>query len=163
MPKFETERVVAHSAQAMFDLVADVEQYPHFVPLCERLVVRGRQSEGEREVLIADMTIAYKIVRETFTTKVVLDRASQTIRADYIDGPFKHLENIWRFVPDDGGHCRIRFSIDYEFRSRTLSMLMGSVFDKAFRKFAEAFEKRADAVYGKSREGARLSAHGPIR
>lgn len=149
MPKFDTERLVGHSASAMFDLVADVEKYPAFVPLCERLVVRGRQGGEGRDVLIADMTVAYKIVRETFTTKVVLDKSAQTIRADYLDGPFKHLENHWTFVPVDAGHCRIRFSIDYEFRSRALSMLMGTVFDKAFRKFAEAFEKRADAVYGK--------------
>lgn len=151
MPRFDTERTVAHSAEAMFALVADVDRYPEFVPLCEKLSVRGRQSAGGgREVLIADMTVAYKIVRETFTTKVVLDQAAGTIRADYLDGPFKHLENIWTFVPIDGGHCRIRFAIDYEFRSRTLSMLMGTVFDKAFRKFADAFEKRADVVYGKS-------------
>ncbi|MBZ9937865.1 type II toxin-antitoxin system RatA family toxin [Mesorhizobium sp. BR1-1-16] len=150
MPHFDTERTVAHSAEAMFALVSDVDKYPEFVPLCEKLTVRGRQSSGTRDVLIADMTVAYKIVRETFTTKVVLDEAAQTIRADYLDGPFKHLENIWTFTPIDDGHCKIRFSIDYEFRSRTLSMLMGTVFDKAFRKFADAFEKRADAVYGKA-------------
>jgi len=150
MPHFDTERTVAHSAEAMFALVADVEKYPEFVPLCEKLAVRGRQSSGARDVLIADMTVAYKIVRETFTTKVVLDKAAGTIRADYLDGPFKHLENIWTFTPVDAGSCVIRFSIDYEFRSRALSMLMGTVFDKAFRKFADAFEKRADVVYGKA-------------
>ncbi len=150
MPHFDTERRVAHSAEAMFALVADVGKYPEFVPLCEKLTVRGRQSSGGREVLIADMTVAYKIVRETFTTKVVLDEAARTIRADYLDGPFKHLENIWTFTPIDAHHSIVGFTIDYEFRSRTLSMLMGTVFDKAFRKFADAFEKRADAVYGKA-------------
>ncbi|MBN9432323.1 MAG: type II toxin-antitoxin system RatA family toxin [Bosea sp.] len=150
MPKYDTERRVSHSAEAMFDLVADVSKYPEFVPLCEALTVRGRQTSGTREVLIADMTVAYKIVRETFTTKVVLDKAAGTISAEYLDGPFKHLDNLWTFTPDGPDHCRVRFAIDYEFRSRALSMLMGSVFDKAFRKFAEAFEKRADVVYGKS-------------
>ncbi|MCX5494109.1 type II toxin-antitoxin system RatA family toxin [Kaistia dalseonensis] len=150
MPSFKTERRVAHSADEMFALVADVEQYPKFVPLCERLIVRGRQQDAAREVLVADMTVAYKIVRETFTTKVVLDRLGSTIRADYLDGPFKHLENIWSFAAIDAEHSVIRFSIDYEFRSRTLSTLMGAVFDKAFRKFADAFEKRADEIYGKA-------------
>lgn len=150
MPHFTTERTVAHSADEMFALVADVEKYPEFVPLCERLAVRGRRQDGAREVLIADMTVAYKIIRETFTTKVVIDPAGPSIRADYLDGPFKHLENVWTFAAIDAGHCVIRFEIDYEFRSRTLSMLMGTVFDKAFRKFADAFEKRADAVYGTS-------------
>jgi coenzyme Q-binding protein COQ10 len=148
MPSFQTERRVAHSAEQMFALVADVEQYPKFVPLCEKLVVRGRQKEPAREVLIADMTVAYKFIRETFATKVVLDSGASTIRADYLDGPFKRLENIWSFAAIDAEHSMIRFSIDYEFRSRTLSALMGTVFDKAFRKFADAFEKRADAIYG---------------
>ena len=148
MPSFATERRVGHSAEEMFALVADVEKYPQFVPLCERLVIRGRKPDGAREVLIADMTVAYKIVRETFTTKVVLDRDAGTIRAEYLDGPFKHLDNLWTFAALDGGHSNISFTIDYEFRSRTLSALMGTVFDKAFRKFADAFEKRADAIYG---------------
>ena len=148
MPSFTTERHVGHTADEMFTLVADVEKYPQFVPLCERLVIRGRKPEGEREVLIADMTVAYKFIRETFTTKVVLDRAAGTIRAQYLDGPFKHLDNVWTFTPVDGGHSKVNFEIDYEFRSRTLSALMGAVFDKAFRKFADAFEKRADAIYG---------------
>jgi coenzyme Q-binding protein COQ10 len=148
MPHFETDRHVRHSADEMFALVADVEQYPKFVPLCERLVVRARRAEDLKEVLVADMTVAYKFIRETFTTKVLLDRPGGTIRADYLDGPFRHLENIWTFTATDAASCAIRFSIDYEFRSRTLSLVMGAVFDKAFRKFADAFEKRADVVYG---------------
>jgi coenzyme Q-binding protein COQ10 len=147
MPHYSTERTVRHSADEMFALVADVEKYPLFVPLCERLIVRSRRTDGTREVLIADMTVAYKIIRETFSTKVVVDPEGRTIRADYLDGPFKHLENIWTFTPGGPASSAVSFSIDYEFRSRTLSMLMGSVFDKAFRKFADAFEKRADAIY----------------
>ena len=161
MPHFDTERTVAHSADAMFALVADVEKYPEFVPLCEKLAVRGRQSSGARDVLIADMTVAYKIVRETFTTKVVLDRKAGTIRAEYLDGPFKHLDNVWTFKAVDGGHSTVHFAIDYEFRSRTLSALMGTVFDKAFRKFADAFEKRADVVYGKAGAARPVSPPAP--
>ena len=148
MPSFQTERRVKHSAAEMFDLVADVESYPRFVPLCERLVIRGRTKVDGMDILVADMTIAYKIVRETFTSRVALDRPGLKITANYLDGPFRHLDNRWSFEPISARESIIRFSIDYEFRSRTLSALMGAVFDRAFRKFAEAFEARADEVYG---------------
>lgn len=148
MPSFANDRRVRHSAEKMFDLVADVESYPSFVPLCERLVVRGRASTNGKEVLVADMTIAYKLIRETFTSRVTLDRPGLKIDVAYLDGPFRHLDNRWTFTPVAENESNVHFSIDYEFRSRTLGALMGVVFDKAFRKFAEAFEARADEVYG---------------
>lgn len=131
----------------MFDLVADVERYPEFVPFCEMLLVRGRRREGERDVLVADMTVGYKLIRETFTSKVTLDRAALEIRADYLDGPFRALENTWRFRPLPEGGCEISFRISYEFRSRALALLMGALFDRVFRRFSEAFEARADHIY----------------
>ncbi len=132
----------------MFALVADIEAYPQFVPLCENLTVRGRTREGEREILVADMSVGYKAIRETFTTRVTLDHAANTIQAEYLDGPFRHLDSHWSFTPDGDDACRVGFAIDYEFRSRVLAAVMGGVFDRAFRKFAEAFEARADVVYG---------------
>ncbi len=148
MPHFNTTRQVHHSATDMFDLVADIESYPHFVPLCQSLTVHSRRTISGREVLTATMTIAYKFIRESFTTRVTLDRSAFLIRAEYLEGPFRHLDNLWRFEPRGRGDSLVRFSIDYEFRSRALSFVMGAVFDRAFRKFAEAFEQRADAVYG---------------
>jgi coenzyme Q-binding protein COQ10 len=151
MPSFHTTRRVRHSASEMFDLVADVENYPKFVPLCESLVVRVRRAlDDGREVMVADMTVAYTLVRETFTSKVTLDRAKNEILVEYLDGPFKHLENRWTFRPVDDTHSDVGFWISYEFKSRTLGALMGAMFDKAFRKFSEAFEARADQVYGVS-------------
>ena len=148
MPAFETSRRVKHGADEMFALVADVENYPKFVPLCEALRVRGRQDLGDgRTVLVADMTVAYKIVRETFTSRVTLMPADNVILVEYLDGPFRHLENRWTFKPVDDKGCDVGFYISYEFRSRTLGALMGAMFDRAFRKFADAFEARADAVY----------------
>jgi coenzyme Q-binding protein COQ10 len=132
----------------MFALVADVQSYPQFVPLCESLTVRRRSTEGDREVLIADMAVGYKAIREHVTTRVTLDRKAIAIRAEYLEGPFHHLDSHWRFTPDGEAACRVSFAIDYEFRSRLLAAVMGSVFDRAFRKFAEAFEARADRVYG---------------
>jgi coenzyme Q-binding protein COQ10 len=100
MPQFSTNRPVKHSAGEMFDLVADVERYPQFVPLCRALKVRNRISEPEGvEVLIADMTVAYKLVRETFTSRVTLDRPNLHILVEYLEGPFKKMQNRWVFHP----------------------------------------------------------------
>lgn len=147
MPSFETRRRVKHSADAMYGLVADVERYPEFLPFCESLVVRARDSDGERELLIADMTIGYKLVRETITSRVTLDRGKMEIRSENVAGPFRKMQNVWTFTQLADGHCEIGFSISYEFRSRTLSVLVGGLFDKVFRRFADAFESRADVIF----------------
>ena len=148
MPEFSTRRSVRHSAAEMFDLVADVERYPEFVPLCRQLNVRDRIPEPEGvEVLVADMTVAYKLVREKFTSRVTLDRPNLQILVEYLEGPFSHLENCWTFHAVGEKVCDVEFFIDYEFRSRMLGMLMGSMFDIAFRRFAHAFEQRADRIY----------------
>lgn len=154
MPRFETTRPVRHAPQVMFDLVADIERYPEFVPMCESLVIRRRSTDPATgaETLLADMAIGYKMIREVFTTKVVLDRATSRILVSYIDGPFRHLENRWSFLPTEGGEgCKVVFFIDYEFKSRTFQLLAGAVFEKVFRKMAEAFEARADQL---ARRGA---------
>jgi coenzyme Q-binding protein COQ10 len=150
MPQFSSKRRVRHDAAQMFDLVADVEKYPEFVPLCESLRVKSRTAKGEGvEVVVAAMTVAYKLVREAFTSRVTLDRPNVEILVEYLDGPFKRMENRWTFRPQGQGVCDVEFFIDYEFRSRILAMLMGAMFDAAFRRFAAAFEKRADEVYGR--------------
>lgn len=151
MPQFQTTRRVAHSGEEMFALVADIERYPEFVPLCESLRVMSRKPDAQGEVVTASMTVAYKMIRESFTSRVQLDPAARQIRVNYIDGPFQFLENVWTFRPLGERVCEVGFSLKYEFKSRMLQMLMGAVFDRAFRKFADAFEARADAVYGRDR------------
>ena len=151
MPSFSNRRAVAHSAEHMFDLVADVERYPEFVPMCRDLKVRKRTAAADgTEVLVADMTVAYNLVRESFRSRVTLDRPNLQILVEYLEGPFSHLENRWTFHPAGEQACEIEFYIDYEFRSRMLGVLMGAMFDAAFRRFAAAFEKRADAIYGRA-------------
>jgi coenzyme Q-binding protein COQ10 len=148
MPEFSTRRRVRHAAAEMFNLVADVERYPEFVPLCRELKVRRRIPTPEGvEVLIADMTVAYKLVRESFTSRVTLDHPNLQIMVEYLEGPFSRLENRWSFHPVDERSCDVEFFISYEFRSRTLGLLMGTMFDLAFRRFAVAFERRADVIY----------------
>lgn len=148
MPKFETTRRVSHSPEEMYALVADVEKYPEFLPLCEALTVRSRRERDGREILVADMTVGYKAIRETFTTQVLLTSEENTIDVKYLDGPFRYLTNEWKFVAAANGGADVEFFIDYEFKSRILGVLMGTMFDRAFRMFAEAFEKRADVIYG---------------
>ena len=155
MPQFSNRRRVAHTAAQMFDLVADVERYPQFVPLCETLKVRSRSAGPDgTEVVVADMTVSFKLVRERFTSRVTLDRPNQKILVEYLQGPFSRLENRWTFEPQGEGACTVSFFIAYEFRSRMLAMLMGAMFDAAFQRFASAFERRADEIYGRSRAGA---------
>jgi coenzyme Q-binding protein COQ10 len=150
MPQFRTKRRVRHSAANMFDLVADVEKYPQFVPMCHSLRVRQRTESGEGiETIVATMTVAYKVMRETFTSRVTLDRPNLQILVEYLDGPFSRLENRWNFRPLAEKECEVEFFITYEFKSRVLAMLMGAMFEVAFRRFADAFERRADAVYGR--------------
>jgi coenzyme Q-binding protein COQ10 len=154
MPQFSTKRRVRHTATEMFDLVADVGKYPQFVPLCSALAVKSRVEKGEGiTVLVADMTVAYKIIRETFTSRVTLDRPNLKILVEYLNGPFKRMQNRWTFRLVSDHACDVEFFIEYEFKSRALAMLMGAMFDAAFRRFAAAFEQRADDVYGPTRSG----------
>jgi coenzyme Q-binding protein COQ10 len=138
----------------MFDLVADVERYPEFVPLCKALKIRQRTPKPDgTEIIVADMTVSFKLVREAFTSRVTLDRPNCKILVEYLQGPFSNLENRWSFEPKSDGVCDVNFFISYEFKSRMLAMLMGTMFDAAFQRLAAAFEKRADTIYGKSRTG----------
>jgi coenzyme Q-binding protein COQ10 len=141
---------MAYTPEQMFDLVADVERYPEFLPLCECLDVRRRHRAGASEVLVAVMGVGYKSIRETFTTRVALDPGALRIDVAYLDGPFRRLVNHWQFLPRPGG-CEVAFFIDYEFKSMLLALLVGAVFDQAFRRFTDAFEARAQEIYGPSR------------
>jgi len=135
----------------MFDLVVDMEKYPLFVPLCTGLKVRSRTDKGDGvSVVIAAMTVAYKMIQQTFVTRDTLDRPNLKILVEYLDGPFSHLQNRWVFHPTGENSCEVEFFIDYEFKSRMLAMVMGAMFDTAFRKFSAAFEQRADRIYGRN-------------
>jgi coenzyme Q-binding protein COQ10 len=147
LPTFETTRRVPFTAEQMFAVVADVERYPEFVPLCEQLVVKAREVGSTHTTLTASMSVGYHAIRETFTSRVTLRPERKEIDVAKIDGPFARLTNRWRFRDIPGG-SEIHFHIDYVFASRVLSVLMGAVFDKAVRKYTEAFETRARLIYG---------------
>ncbi len=143
MPTHAEKRVVPFTPEQMFDLVADVERYPEFLPWC--VAARVRKRDGD--TLVADLVIGFKVFRERFTTRDVFDRPRR-IDVSYSEGPFKYLNNHWVFAPRGDGACLIDFYIDFEFRSRLMQRMMGVLFNEAVRIMVSAFEKRARAMYG---------------
>jgi coenzyme Q-binding protein COQ10 len=149
MPRHAETRPLPYSPEQMFDLVADCDKYPEFLPLCVGMKTRSRGPDANgNPVLIAEMEVGYKAIRERFVTRNILDRNALKLTVEYVEGPFSRLRNVWNFIPDAQG-CKVEFYIDYEFKSRLLAALMGSMFDAVFRTFASAFEARADKIYGK--------------
>jgi coenzyme Q-binding protein COQ10 len=155
MKSFSNRRRVDFTAADMFALVADVEKYPKFVPLCDNLRVRKRSALPDGvEVIVAEMEVGFKAICERFTSRVTCNRDKLEIIVEYMDGPFKKLHNRWQFKDEpaaEGAAPRsvVDFHISYEFRSMALGLLMGAMFDKAFQKYADAFVKRAGEVYGR--------------
>jgi coenzyme Q-binding protein COQ10 len=151
MPGFRAKRRVHHSAGQMFDLVADVEHYSEFVPLCQKHTIRSRRKCGDSEIMMTDMTVAYQVFRATHRSRVTLDRANGRILVESVDGPLRRLRTVWTFQSRDRDSCDVGFDLSYEFASPMLALLVGGIVDVAFSRFVQAFESRADAVYG-SRE-----------
>jgi coenzyme Q-binding protein COQ10 len=143
MPTHAEQRRLPYTPKQMFDLVADVEKYPEFLPWCVGLRVNSR----EGGVILADMVIGYKMFREKFTSQVRLQDPVQ-IDVVYRDGPFKYLNNHWKFLQDEGDGCIVDFYVDFEFRSMILQKMIGVVFNEAVKIMVHAFEKRAAEVYG---------------
>lgn len=142
MPTHAERQIVPYCPDQMFDLVADVGKYPHFLPWCVAARVRSR-SEHE---LLADLTIGFGPFRETFLSRVALERP-RLVRVRYETGPFRYLNNEWDFLPHPRG-TEVDFFVDFEFRSRILQAAIGVVFNEAVRRMVNAFHKRARDVYG---------------
>ena len=151
MTVHQQTRRLPHPPGAVFDIVADVERYPEFLPWCSNLRVRSRETDAAgREIVIADMTVRFKMFRESFKSRVIADRAAKRIDIDYLDGPFSHLENRWLFLENPDGSCTVDFHIDFEFRSRMLQLAISAVFHEAVRRMVAAFDARAVSLYGKA-------------
>jgi coenzyme Q-binding protein COQ10 len=143
--KHSETRIVPYSPELMFQVVADVEQYPRFLPWVVALRVLSREHVADREVVTAEMAVGFGALREKYTSRVVLDRITRTIDVAQTTGPFKTLENHWRFAPEGAG-CRVEFAIAYEFKSRLLNAVAGAAFGMAYLRMADAFEARAKAI-----------------
>ena len=149
MPRYRETRHLPYTAEQMFALVADVRRYPEFLPWVTGTRIR---SQNDRE-LVADLLVGFRMIRESFTSKVTLEHPRQ-IHVDYLSGPLRYLHNDWRFEPDGQGGCRLSFDVDFEFRNRLFETLAGTVFGEAVRRMVGAFEARAAALYGSSSPSA---------
>lgn len=146
MPGIRETRRLPFSQEQMFELVADVGSYASFLPWVVATRVR---SDSETE-MVADMLVGFKAIREKFTSRVLKQRPGY-IEVIYIDGPLRDLDNTWRFTPTDDGGCEVDFSVEFTFRNAVFEALAGQYFDRAFRKMMQAFEDRANALYGSER------------
>ena len=148
MPTHAEKRRLPHTAQQMYDLVADVARYPEFLPWCSAARIRDRHPFDEGEILDAELVISFKVFRERFGSRVTLRPAQRRVDVEYLDGPFRYLNNHWQFTDLPEGGCEVDFFVDFEFRSRALQAVIGVVFNEAVRRMVRAFEDRADRLYG---------------
>jgi len=149
MPTHAEKRTMPYSARQMYDLVADVASYPEFLPWCAAARIRRRTPQASGELLEADLVISFKLFRERFGSRVTLVPNEASIDVEYLDGPFKYLNNHWQFTDVDGGGCEADFFVDFEFRSAILQAIIGVVFNEAMQRIVRAFETRAHDLYGK--------------
>ncbi len=148
MPTHSEIRVLPHSAQQMYDLVADVARYPEFLPWCAAARVRSVTPQGESSEMQADLVISFKVFRERFASRVVLWPGTLKIDTQYLDGPFKYMKSTWAFIPIETGGCEVHFFVDFEFKNVILQKVIGLVFNEAMQRIVRAFEERAAALYG---------------
>jgi coenzyme Q-binding protein COQ10 len=137
-----------HTAQQMYGLVADVAQYPKFLPWCAAARIRSRTQQGPAEVLEADLVISFKVFRERFGSRVTLFADEMKIDTEYLDGPFRYMKSNWSFTARDDGTCDVTFFVDFEFKNAVLQGIIGVVFNEAMQRIVKAFERRAAELYG---------------
>lgn len=148
MPRHREVRRLAWSATEMFDLVADIGRYPEFLPWVQGIRVGPeRPLHDSKTVVVADMVVGFRMIREKFTSRVTLERP-KTVHVEYLEGPMKYLFNDWTFRDAEGGGCEIDFAVDFEFRNRAFEALAGMFFIQAFEKMVAGFVTRAEALYG---------------
>lgn len=149
-----TRTEVPYTAAEMFDLVADVERYPEFLPWCVGLRIVQREITNGSGTITTDMIVAYKVFREQFRTHDRFDREAKVIEVEFANGPFRHLHNFWRFEDREGGGSVVDFEISFEFRNIFLQATAKAVFERAFARMSEAFIARADEIYGAASQGS---------
>lgn len=147
MTSHSETKFLPYTAQQMFDLVADVANYPKFLPWTAAARVRSVTDEGDKSVMLADLVISFKVFREKFGSRVTLWPAQMRIDTEYLDGPVRHLESQWNFKDVEGG-CEVSFDVDFEFKNRLLQGAAGMFFNEAMQRVVRSFERRANELYG---------------
>ena len=149
MPTQSETRPLPHSAQQMYDLVADVAAYPKFLPWCAAARIRKVTPQGDgTDLMEADLVISFKVFRERFGSRVILAPEKKRIDTEYLDGPFKYMKSYWEFTDREDGGCDVSFFVDFEFKNAVLQSIIGVVFNEAMQRIVRAFEQRAVALYG---------------
>lgn len=143
MPKFIEDRTFPYSAKQMFDLVADVKEYPEFLPWC----IGSRLYNQSDNDFYADLIIGFKVFRERFTSHVMLGDGQ--IEIDYVKGPLSYLHNLWQFKDLDDGGSALHFEVDFEFKNKLFQKMVGGLFTEAVHRMVASFEDRAEELYGK--------------
>jgi coenzyme Q-binding protein COQ10 len=149
MTQHAETRTLPYGAQQMYDLVADVGRYPEFLPWTAAARVRSVTDRGDHQEMLADLVISFKVFRERFGSRVTLRPEDKVIDVEYLDGPFRYLNNHWEFTPTGEARCQVDFFVDFQFKSRTLQSIIGVVFNEAMQRIVGAFSRRAEALYGK--------------
>ncbi|MEO1918449.1 MAG: type II toxin-antitoxin system RatA family toxin [Paracoccaceae bacterium] len=150
MPTHAEKRIMSHGAEQMYDLIADVSAYPNFLPWCTAARINSTKptEDGTGTVIDADLVVSFKLFREKFASRVILNPQASHIDVEYLDGPFRYLNNHWQFNDLEDGTCEVDFFVDFEFKSRVLQAVIGLVFNEAMQRIVRAFEKRAQDLYG---------------
>ncbi|WP_375699832.1 type II toxin-antitoxin system RatA family toxin [Pseudophaeobacter sp. TrK17] len=148
MPVHSENRQMPYTAQQMYGLVADVAQYPKFLPWCAAARIRSRKQQGPAEVMEADLVISFKVFRERFGSRVTLFADDMKIDTEYLDGPFRYMKSNWSFSAREDGTCDVTFFVDFEFKNAVLQGIIGVVFNEAMQRIVRAFERRAAELYG---------------
>ena len=147
MPSHSETRHVPYTAQQMYDLVADVQCYPEFLPWTAAARIRKTEQNEDHVVVLADLVISFKVFRERFGSRVLLWPEDRVIKTEYLDGPFKYMISNWSFAEAESG-TDISFHVDFEFRSRILQATATVFFNEAMHRVVQAFERRAKELYG---------------
>ena len=146
MPTHNETKILRHSAQQMYDLVANVAAYPEFLPWCAAARIKSVTSDGVSQIMEADLVISFKVFRERFGSRVILHSNQLFIDTEYLDGPFKHMKSTWKFESLSEG-CAATFFVDFEFKNAILQGVIGLVFNEAMQRIVLAFEARAESLY----------------
>ncbi|WP_164658805.1 type II toxin-antitoxin system RatA family toxin [Tropicibacter sp. Alg240-R139] len=147
MPTHSETRHLPYTAQQMYDLVADVGQYPKFLPWCSAARIRRTHQVDGATVMDADLVISFKVFRERFGSRVTLFPDEHKIVTEYLDGPFSHMKSTWAFADHANGGCEVSFYVDFEFKNAILQGVIGVVFNEAMHRIVRAFERRAAELY----------------
>lgn len=149
MAKIEIEKTSRHTAENMFALVMDVEKYPQFLPSCQALKLHASEIKGQCKIHSATMSVGTAKINKSFCSQIIEDKNNLTIKIKSHDAIFKYMDSTWQFTSLENS-CKIYFNVEYEFASKTLSVLMSAVFDKMFKSIVQAFINRADEIYSAS-------------